>query len=159
MAVDSDRGDLESVPEDDRRRLATDAAKADQALHRVRNDAAELVEDLLGRAADGLRLLTEEAGGVDVALELRHFDGEIGGRPWVLLEEHPGHLVDPLVARLRGEDRGDQELERCAELERRAPVRIGLGQASQDGPRTAAKVERRLLCYGRSVVRRFDIPR
>src|SRR5437899_7458650 len=144
MAVDGDRRNPKGVPEDDRCGLATDASKPHQRLHVARDLAAELGQQLLGGPTDRLRLHPEEAGGVNVALELLDRHLQVVGRAAVLREESARHLVDVFVLRLRGQDRRDEELERAAELERRPPVRLGLGQARQHTPRSAAS-RRRIL--------------
>jgi hypothetical protein len=75
----------------------------------------ELSKDLLGHAADRLRLHPEEAGGVEVALELLDGDLQVVGGAWVLHEESACHLIDVRVLRLRGKDRRHEELERAVE--------------------------------------------
>src|SRR6185503_4739623 len=78
----------------------------------------------------------EEPGLVDILLKLRLRDGQVVRRSAVLLEEATGHEVDPLVLRLRREDRRDEQLERVAELERGSPVGVGLRQPGEDRPGT-----------------------
>src|SRR5262249_24224062 len=107
--------------------------------------AAEVAEDLIRSRADRLRLLTEETGLVDVLLELGRLDGYVVRRTAVFLEQPARDHVHPLVLRLRGEDRGDQELERRAEFAGGSPVRVGLLQALQDGPRPGLQLDDRLL--------------
>src|SRR3954463_4508670 len=106
MTVDGDRRDVKSVPQDDRCRLATHPMEAREALHRSRDDAAELAEDLLRARSDRFGLLTEEARRMDVGLKLGKWDLEIGVWTSVLLEEGARHEVHALVLRLGGEDRG-----------------------------------------------------
>ena len=111
MAVDGHRRDPKGVPEDDRCRLATDAAEPDEPLHVARDLPRELGEDLLAAPADRLGLLPEEPRLVDVRLELGRRDREVILRTAVFREEPARDLVHPIVLRLRGEDGRDEELE------------------------------------------------
>ena len=99
-----------------------------------RNLAVELLEQHVHRPADRLRLLPEEAGRVDVPLELLLRDGEVVLGLAVLLEQPLGHAVDVRVRRLRREHHRDEELEIRAEAERDLRVRVLLGEPLDDRP-------------------------
>src|SRR5205807_2455197 len=70
VRVDDDPLCVAALRGDDVRGLARDARQAQQLRHRGRHLAAELFDQHSHRAAQRLRLLPEEAGLVDVALEL-----------------------------------------------------------------------------------------
>ena len=59
-------------------------------------------------------LVPEEAGRLDQLLELGAVRAGVVGRVRVLGEQRRGHLVDPLVGALRGQDGGHRQLERRA---------------------------------------------
>ena len=99
VAVDGDRRDPKSVPQDDRGRLPPDPAEPDKVLHRPGDLAAELREELLGGGPDRLRLHPEEPRLVDVGLELGHRDGHVIGRPPVFYAVMPySPLMRPNVS-------------------------------------------------------------
>jgi len=115
------------VPElggDDVCGLAGDARKADELLEPPRHLTAELLEQDSHRTANSLRLLAEEAGLEDVALELLLRHGEVVLRPPVLAKERAGDAIHVHVGRLRRQHRRHEQLEVRAETERDA--RIGV---------------------------------
>jgi hypothetical protein len=158
VPIDGHRRDAEGVPEDDRCRLATDAPEPDEPVHVAGDLPAELAEDLLTASADRLRLLPEEAGLVDVFLELGNRDGEVVLGSAVFREEAARDLVHPFVLRLGGEDGRDEELERASELEGGSPVGVRLGKLRQDLPSARASRRRILTWHGPkgSAPRRVD---
>ena len=131
MRVDDDALRVAELGGDDVRRLARDAGQAQQLLDRPRHLPVELLEQHLHRPAQRLRLLAEEAGRVDVALELLLRHGEVVLRPPVLLEQPLGDAVDVHVRRLGREHHRDEQLEVAAEAERDRGVRV-LGREPLD---------------------------
>ena len=97
---------------DDVRRLARDAGKPQQLVERPRHLAVVLLDQHPHRPAQRLRLLPEEPGREDVALELLHRHGEVVLGSPVLLEQVLGDAVDVHVGRLRREHHRDEQLER-----------------------------------------------
>src|SRR5258708_4159152 len=157
VPIDGDRWDAEGVREDDRGGLPADAVERGEALHVARDLAAEPLHDPQRGRLHRPGLLAEEAGRLQVPLEDRHVDaGVIGGGPVLREDDRPGDLVDPLVLGLRREDRRDEELERVRELERRAPVRVGLFEPGKDLPGPRAELRRHLrdVALLRRVLRR-----
>src|SRR5439155_12869380 len=97
MAVDRYRWDTEGGSQDDRGGLPPHAVERGERLHLPRDLAPVLVEKAPRHRTERLRLLVEEAGRFDLALELaRGRSGVIGCGP-VFLKEGAGDLVDPLV--------------------------------------------------------------
>src|SRR5207237_6630594 len=109
VSVDDDALRIPELGRDDVRGLARDAGQADQLVDRPWNLTVVLLDQHLHGAAQGLRLLPEEAGRVDVALELLGRNGEIVLRPAVLLEQRRRYAVHVQVGRLRGEHHRDEE--------------------------------------------------
>ena len=71
VPIDRQSGDAERVAEHDVRRLAADAGQLDERLHRRRHLAAVAFDERLRHADERLRLRAEEAGRVNLRLELR----------------------------------------------------------------------------------------
>ena len=122
----------------DIRGLARDAGQANELLERARNLAAVLLDQHLHRPTQRLRLLAEESGCVDVALELLGRHGEVVLRPAVLLEQHRRDTVDVHVGRLRRQHHRDEELQRVTRPESDFRVRMRLLQPLDDRPDASA---------------------
>ena len=105
-----------------------------EAVHVGGDLSVELLEEAMGHRAERFRFLVVEAGRLDVPLEDPRRRRGVVRRAPVLREEDPGDLVDPLVLRLRGKNRRDEELQRRGEAERGPPVGIRLREAAQDLP-------------------------
>ena len=101
MSVDDDPLWVAELGGDDVRGLARDAGEPDELLEPPRHPAVELLDQHPHRAADRLRLLAEEAGLVDVALELLDRHGQVVLGPAVLDEQLLRDLVDVDVRGLR----------------------------------------------------------
>ena len=72
--------DIESVAENDIRRLATHTGKSDQLGHRLRHFAVVVFDQCAAGILDTLGLIAEEADAPDVILQLfQWYRGEIGG--------------------------------------------------------------------------------
>ena len=134
VRVDDDPLCVTELGCDDVRGLASDAGKLHEILEPPRNLAVELLEQHAHGAADRLRLLPEEAGRVDVSLELLLRHGEVVLRPVVLLKERPRHTVDVDVGRLGRQHHRDEELERGAETKRDRRVGVLRGEPFDDRP-------------------------
>ena len=117
MGVDHDPLRVAELRGDDVRGLSRDARKSQQILQTARHLAVELLEEDAHRATDRLRLLTVEAGRVDVALELLGRDCEVVLRPAVLPEQVLRNAVDVHVGGLRRQHHGDQKLDVALEAE------------------------------------------
>ena len=78
----------------------------------LRDFAVEILDDTFAGAHDGFRFVAKEAGGADFLFEFAGIGvGEVFWR-LVFLVERFGDFVHADVGALRGEDRGDQQLER-----------------------------------------------
>ena len=108
VRVDDDALRIPELGRDDVRGLARNAGQADQIVDRPWNLTVVLLDQHLHGAAQGLRLLPEEAGRVDVALELLDRDGEVVLGPAVLLEQPLRDAVHVHVRRLRREHHRDE---------------------------------------------------
>src|SRR5687767_2239181 len=82
------------------RRFSRDAGELEQFLHRARNRATVPLEKQRTRPANALRLVSEEPGAVDVALELLLLDGQKVRRAAILGEEVAGDEVHALIRAL-----------------------------------------------------------
>ena len=71
VPVDRQARDAERVAEHDVRRLAADARQLDERVHVGRHLAAVVLDERLRHADERLRLGAEEAGRMDLRLELR----------------------------------------------------------------------------------------
>ena len=134
VRVDDDALRVPELGGDDVRGLARDAGKPHEILEPSRHLAVELLEEHAHRPADRLRLLPEEAGRVDVALELLDRHGEVVLGPAVLREERRRDPVDVHVGRLRGEHHRDEQLEVAPEAERDLASACSAASRSTIGP-------------------------
>lgn len=132
VGVDDDAiVDGEGVAEDDIGGLASDSGQGGEGGHGAGDMAVVEFADLRGGGADVAGFVAEESGGVDEGFELFLRDGGKGLGGGAADEEGGGDHVDPLVRALRGEDGGDEELERVGEGE--FAVRIGVDAREADG--------------------------
>jgi len=133
MSVDGHSHGLpEGVAEDNVGGLPPHAREADQLLHRRRHRPPVVGDQGSPEVLERLRLVAVEAGLLDQLLELRQArlgEGAGGGQA---AEELGGHLVHLLVRALRGEDGGDQKLQRRPEVEGEAGRRVGLLEDAED---------------------------
>ena len=134
VRVHRDAGDAERVAEHHVRGLAPNARQRDQLFELVGHPPAEALGQRGRQAHHRLRLGVEEPGGPqDLGHVLRVRRGEIlGGR--VLGEQHRRGQVHPLVRRLRGEHRGDKQLEGALEVQLAVRLRVRLRQHPVDLP-------------------------
>ncbi len=133
MRVHDDAGgDAERVTQHDVRRLSRDAGKLKQFFHRLRHASAVPLADHLARALNRLRLVSEEACRVYVALKLGGGRGRVVLPRTVFSEEVCGDEVDALVRALRGEYRRDEEFERARVVEAATRVRVLLLERRDD---------------------------
>src|SRR4051812_12002190 len=123
---------LERVAEDDIRRLASHAGKLDELLHLGWYDAAVMLGDRGRHADETLRFVAKESGALDHLLELLGLRRRKSFGRCITTKERGGDHVHALVGALRAEDRRDEELERCLEVERAVRVRIASSQARED---------------------------
>src|SRR5207249_2526116 len=117
--------------------LEPDARQLDERLEGLGHLAAVMLDERLRHAKQRARLGAEESGGADLLLEARGArPRQLAGRR-VLAEERGRHHVHALVRALRGEDGGDEQLERRPEVEGDLRVGIRAREEIQDllGPR------------------------
>src|SRR3989442_12585162 len=112
MRVDDDsRRNSVSNAEHDVRGLARNAGKPEQLIHRSRNLAAKLLDEHLARALDRFRFVAKKAGGANVLLQLDGRNFQIVFGPAAFTKQIGGDDVYALVGALRGQKRGNQDLE------------------------------------------------
>ncbi|MPL74144.1 hypothetical protein SDC9_19954 [bioreactor metagenome] len=126
MGVDRLRGIVEPDVQHHIRGLAPHPRQAHQRGARGRHLATEALDEDRAELHHVLRLLPEQADGLDVLdqpllAEGEHLCGRIGD-----LEQAAGGLVHPRIRRLRRERHGDEQGEGVGVLE--LPLRVGLGR-------------------------------
>lgn len=125
-------GLVEPGAENDIRRLAGDAGQREELIHVVGNLAAEIVDYRLCCSDDGLRLVPEEAGGLDVGLKLFGSEGGEILNSRIFLEQAGGDHVHAGVGALRREDGSHEEFPCTAVVESAGRCRISCVEALQD---------------------------
>ena len=91
------------------------------------------LDERLGHADQRLRFLAEEAGGLDLLLELGRSRAPAPPRRDSAEQRRRDH-VDARVGGLRRQDRGDQQLERVPVVQLGVGVRVLLGERLDDAP-------------------------
>ena len=128
VGVDDDAGfDAVGVAEDDIGGFASDPGQMGEGFEFAGDFAFVVVDEGLGGGADIFRFVAEEAGGADEVFEVFLARGSHAFGVREFLEEGGGHHVDAHVGALRGEDGGDEELERAVVVE--FAVGVGVGGA------------------------------
>ncbi|HEX2444322.1 MAG TPA: hypothetical protein VHJ77_10295 [Vicinamibacterales bacterium] len=117
MTIDGEPRHAQRVTQDDVGGLAADAGEFDELLHARRNLAPMLLDERDRHAGERLRFHPEEAGGLNLGLELRRGCPGQRARVRVSFEERRRDLVDALVGALRRQDRRDEQLVGTAEVE------------------------------------------
>jgi hypothetical protein len=118
VRVDEDAFGLRrDVCDHDVRRLPRHAGERRELVDRERDLAAEVLDDLSGRADDRLRLLPEEPGGINDLLDVGRVRGGERLGIGVGAEELRRDLVDRFVGALGGQDCRDEQLERLGVVE------------------------------------------
>src|SRR4051812_34114255 len=133
MRVDDDPLRVAELGRDDIGRLPRHPRQPQQLVDRSRHLAAELVEENAHRALDRLRLLPEEAGGIDVTFELLPLYGQVVLGAPVLLEQRLRDPVHIYVGGLGREHHRDQQLDGVPELQRDLRVRVLDREPLDDG--------------------------
>ena len=132
MGVTGDGGDSKGIAQYDIGGLSADAGQGGELVHRARDLAAEVLDDLARGPLDADGFVVVEAAGADVLLDLLRIGaGPIGGG-FVLPEQLRRDQVDPDIRALGGEDRRDQQLQRVGEMQRDRGIGVGLLQERQN---------------------------
>jgi len=115
MGVDDDALIFpERVSQDDVRGFSGNAVERQQIVHRIRHAAAEPLTDGPAGEFKAAGLVSVESCGSNDRLDFRQGSaGEFSGRP-IFFKERRGDFVNPLVRTLRGENGGDEQLQRTA---------------------------------------------
>ena len=124
VRVDDNTLRIAELRSDDVRGLPRNSRQPHELLHRPRHLPVELLDQHPHRAPNRPRFLTEEPGGVDVALELLFGDGEVVLGSPVLLEERLRDAVDVHVRRLGGQHHGHEQLQVGSRPQRDRSVRM-----------------------------------
>ncbi len=124
--------DAEGFTEDDVGSLASNAGQRVKFIHRLRDFAAVFLDQALAAALDVLRLVVEEAGGLNQLFKFFNLrPGEICCCA-IFLEQIWRDDVHALVGALRGKDRGYEQLERISEVKFAAKIGVSLFQDADD---------------------------
>jgi hypothetical protein len=116
MTIDGEARHAQRVAQDDIGGLAPDTGELDEILHARRDFAVVLLHERARHSGERLRFHPEEAGGLNLGLELRcrRLRQRAGVR--ISREERRRDLVDALVGALRRQDRRDEQLVGVAEV-------------------------------------------
>ena len=109
--------DVEDVSEDDVRGLPAHARECGEFLHRLGNIAAVIRHQRGAAGAEVFRFCAKEAGGLDEFFQARRLDLRVIARRAADAEKFLRHEIHAFVGALRGEDRGDEKLQRVREIE------------------------------------------
>jgi len=135
VRVDRDARGREGAPEDHIGRLPPGARDRDELLQRLRHRSVEGRDDAPGAFLDALRLVPAEAGRPHDRFDrVPRRRGE-RRRVRIAREEQRRHLIDARVGALRREHGRDVELERIAEVEGAARIRVDPPQRAHDAAR------------------------
>src|SRR5712692_4595743 len=149
VRIDHDStGDSKRCPEHHVRRLPCHSLKRQQFLHRARHLPAEFLNDCFARAHDRFRLVPEKSCRSDLLLQL--FRIRIGERFGILIFfiKRFAHLINAHVRALRGEYRGDQQLECVLMLQLTSRVRIRFVELCKDRRNALWAGSRRSRSFG-----------
>ena len=125
-------GDSVGRAQDDVGRLPPHARQLHETVHILRHFAVVLLQQGLAAFADALRFVAKEAGALNVPLQFRLAGLGVIGRGSVLAKERLRDLIDANVGALGRKNRGHQQFQRRAEVERAAGVGIRGGQPLGD---------------------------
>jgi hypothetical protein len=114
---------IEGVSEDNIRGFASSSGECGEGFKGGWHFAAMLGNEGGTHGAEVFRFVAIETGGADEGLEVLLRNGGVIGCGAATLEEVLGDEVDALVGALRGEDGGDEELERVRVVE----LAMGIG--------------------------------
>ena len=132
VRVDRDRGLAETGVEHDVGRLAADAGQLFERLAVLRHTAAVAFHQQTAGGHDIARLGVVKPDGADMALKAGQPELEHGGRRRRAAKQRWRREIDALVGRLRGQDYGDQQFKRRAELQLALGMRVGRSQMDED---------------------------
>ena len=123
------------VAEHDIGRLAPHTMQGREFIHRLRNFAAVLRDDVCACRTNRLCLVAIEPGGLH-----RLFDFLLRGsreiaRGFILFKQRRRDHVHPLVGALRGKNRRDEELQGIRKIELAMRIRVNLPELLCDGRR------------------------
>ena len=135
MCINGDGGLAERLVQDDIGGFTANAGQLHQLISRLRDIAAEIVDDHLAERDDVFGFIAPEADGFDVGLdafkaEREHFFWRIGN-----LEQVFGRFIDANISGLRRKSDGDDECVRVDEVELCVRVGAVLGEAGIEDSR------------------------
>lgn len=117
VAIHRQARHAQRVAQDDVGGLASHARELDEIVHARRHFAPVSFHERAGHAGQRLRLGSEEAGRLNLRLQLRGRGLRQRAGVRVSREEGRRDSIDALVRALRRENRGDEQLVRIAEVE------------------------------------------
>src|SRR5665213_379211 len=109
--------DAEGVSEHDVGRLAPDAGERMQFIHRARDFAVEFFHQRGAAGSDVFRLVAEKTGGLDDLFNFREWRVRKILGTAVFFEKFRRDDVHALVRALRGQNRGDEQLQRIGKVQ------------------------------------------
>ena len=124
--------EVEGVAENDIRRLAPDAGERREFVHGARHFAAEFFHQRNAAGLDVFGLVVEKAGRLDGLLQFHPRRLRIIRRRTVFFEQFPRHQIDAFVRALRGENGGDEQLERIGKIQFAVRRRVSLPERADD---------------------------
>ena len=110
MRVNDNAGLAEGISQNDIRGLSSNSRQSDQLLHRLRNLFVELFRHGLATGNEMFGLILIEASRPNELFELCQIGSCQICRSRIAEKEWRGHLIDPLVGTLSGENRGHKQL-------------------------------------------------
>ncbi len=133
MRIDCDAfGFAETGPEDDARCLAADALEFNEFLHRLRNLAVMMTDQLCRHLLNESRLVPVRPAGVDIIFEFRPWDVHVIFSSLIFPVERLRDDVDASIGALGTQDGGDEQIKRRTPVQKRAGRRVEFFQGLQN---------------------------
>lgn len=125
--------DAVGVSENDVGGFASDAGELHERVHGCGNFSVVVLDEELAAGADVFGLVAVEADGAEVVFERGGIGVGVVAGGAIILKERGRDFVDLHVGALRGENGGDEKLERAGESQFAMRVWINLGQGVTEG--------------------------
>jgi len=126
VGIDDDtRFDAVGVPKDDVGGFTSDAGEVGEGVEIYRNFAIMFPDEGFRGGNEVLGLVAEEAGGADEVFDILLLCGGKRSGVRVFFEERGRHHVDAHVGALRGQNGGNEELERAVVVQLAMGVGVG----------------------------------
>ena len=123
MRIDADRLPSKRIAQNDIGRLAPDSGQRDEIVEIVGDVAAEACHQFSSAVVDRLGFIAIKINLADLKFEFCPRRGRVVAGGAVASEKFRRDFIDQIVARLGGENKRDQELQRVLEVE----IELGVG--------------------------------